>query len=361
MNLSGEKCHKCKKSFSKEDGSWPQYFAISLSCNYHLDCLPKCYFCNSKDSRVPPYSEWLTYAPDFDIWKKYKRKTNPLSAAAQYLLYGPEYKLDYSLGFALNTVLKTLSKPSSADIDRPGHYACAACIDRNNAETVRQAQIQATEQAEYLDQIKKQKAKEAKEAKELLIKRQKEAPSFAAAGIHDYLIEMYVEDKIPEQVLLLISSVFNETRSSEDIVFLLKFILEIRNEANWADINHWKEQFRLLQLMVEISEKKSISLIAISDCVTSKFLGKVSSASDSDFVFDADCIKRIDHLLTWIETDEGTIIFDGIFSEPQKITYEKALQLLECGFEGQPEALMNVIEGGMNWKVVAVKYGFYQL
>ena len=77
--------------------------------------------------------------------------------------------------------------------------------------------------------------------------------------------------------------------------------------------------------------------------------------------FNEDSLVRIANLERWLESVETECLFEGIFSYPQKITYDKAVELLDSGFEKHPEALIEVVFGGAHWEIVAVKHGFYQL
>ena len=76
--------------------------------------------------------------------------------------------------------------------------------------------------------------------------------------------------------------------------------------------------------------------------------------------FGEDSFARSANLEKWLGNLETECLFDGIFSDHSKLTYDEALELLERGFDKQPEALLEVVSGA-HWEVVASRYGFYQI
>ena len=200
---------------------------------------------------------------------------------------------------------------------------------------------------------------------------------------------------------------------------------KIESNQNWSDpaaINYLKEQINILLSIYTISEKENVPLTNILSVVVDNRLLFVDTDDDNDnnldvdeiggawsshksfhdndskssneqrasadnnwevpnFLlsstanednknvftstswdgFNEDSLVRIANLEKWLESVETECLFEGIFSDPQRITYGEASQLLENGFDGHPEALLEVVMGGAHWEVVAVKYGFYQL
>lgn len=342
--IYGEKCDVCSKKFV--GGVNVASYDIGDAVYYaHINCLSVCTMPSCQVKILPSI-----YHTNFKILRETARTGNKLLRAAFYALNGPSYEAYSSLpyGFSHPVTNKSLNYPH-ANLDERA-LICGICNTKDNEQKKLDERLKAEE-------IRRQ----AVQAKKLKMERQKEAEELIASEIHELLVELYVSAIIPKHILLLITKFFPNTEGDESLATLLVSILAsppaTQNEK-WSNIEYWKKQFEVISTLSDIAKEQDIHLQKLIICAisTSNYINYFLSFGHSEVVN-----IRIDNITKWAKNPEKRCIFDGIFYEPQKITYDGALELLENGFDSQPEALMEVIEGGRHWEVVAVKYGFYQL
>ena len=281
--------------------------------------------------------------PGLLILKKAARSGNSLLRLAFWALNGPNYevmnKLPYGFTDGGAVWNKDLNYPETTIGE--DELVCNKCV--------------VEDRKKFHADIKKIK-KERKKA------REKEEAGFIASHVHADLVELYVNDIIPKRILLLITKWFPITEGNEPLSKLLKSIFNYYSEntqnKEWSNLDMWNEPFKVISMVDEMGKKQNIDIDNIMSCIFSNpnYINNFDSNK-----FGKEAYIRIDNLKKWVDNPETQCIFDGIFSDPQKITYGGALELLENGFDGQPEALMEVIEGGQHWEVVAVRHGIYQL
>jgi hypothetical protein len=336
MVVIGTKCIICLEEFDLDErvASWKKGNQFLYS---HISCLSKCSMPSCYVSFPPKGISGLL------ILEKAARTGNSLLRLAFWALNGPNYKVMDKLPYGFSdggaAWNKDLNYPESTISE--DELICSGCVvkDRNKYH----ANLRETN----------------RERKKV---RQKEKAGFIASHVHLDLVELYVNDIIPKRILLLITKWFPKTAANEPITELLKSILRYYSEntqnKEWSKLDIWNEPFELICKVDKMSNKQNIDLDKILSCIFSD--PNYINNFDSNF-FGKEVHLKLEKLMKWANDPETQCIFDGIFSVPKKTSYDEALELLENGFEGQPEALMEVIEGGEHWEVVALRHGFYQL
>ena len=333
MVVIGIKCEICSEEFNHVTlvASWNRGNRFLYS---HISCLSACSMPSCQVSFPPNGIHGLR------ILKKVARTGNSLLRLAYWAFKGPNYEVSELL---LSSIFTDGGAVWNKDLNYPettigeDELVCNECV--------------AKDRKKFHANIKKIK----KERKEV---REKEEAGFIASHVHADLVELYVNDIIPKRILLLITKWFPITEGNEPLSKLLKSIFNYYSEntqnKEWSNLDMWNEPFKVISMVDEMGKKHNIDIDKIMSCIFSNPNYINNFDSNSAYII-------IDNLKKWVDHPETQCIFDGIFSDPQKITYDGALELLENGFDGQPEALMEVIEGRQHWEVVAVRHDFYQL